>query len=341
MNEDKKYKFSVVIIIYNSELWIKDAIESIVNQSIGMDNIQLILVDDESTDSSLDICKQYQQVYEENIIILEKKNGGAASSRNYAIPYIKGDYVEFLDGDDFISTNTLESVYDFFEKHKKEIDIISIPMQYFEGRTGPHYLNTKFQNGNRIIDLNENFTDIFVHVNSIFIKNKLIKKFRFDETLPTCEDGKMAIQLLLENPKYGVINNCQYNYRLRKDTKSSLSQVAKRNKAWYIDQIINYPLWSYKYCYEKLGYIPNFVKSMIASHLQWRFKGETNKYGVLTNEENEKYKELLLFSLRFIDDYIIDTLTQIPEEQKEYMKFLKKQYKEFNKVEKSKYDEER
>ena len=90
-----------------------------------------------------------------------------------------------------------------------------------------------------------------------------------------------------------------------------------------------------------MGYIPDFVKTMVASHLQWRFKGDTNKYGILTDEENEKYKELLQFSLKFIDDYIIDTLTQIPEEQKEYMKSLKKQHKEFHNIEKSNDDEER
>lgn len=189
--------------------------------------------------------------------------------------------------------------------------------------SGPHYLNTKFEKGNRIIDLNQSFRDIFVHINSIFMKNELVNQFKFDETLSTCEDAKMAIQLLLENSKYGVINNCQYNYRLRKNVKNSLSQIAKTNKAWYIDQIINYPLWSYKYCYKKLGYVPDFVKYMIASHLQWRFKGEINKYGILSKDEDIEYKELLHRSLEVIDDYIIDTLTQINEEQKLYMKSFK------------------
>lgn len=134
MQEDKKYKFSIIITIYNSELWIKDAIESIINQSIKIQNIQLILVDDGSKDASLNICKEYKKSYGDNINILKKKNGGVASARNYAIPYIRGNYVEFLDGDDYISINTLENVYNFFEEYKEEIDIVSIPMQYFEER---------------------------------------------------------------------------------------------------------------------------------------------------------------------------------------------------------------
>lgn len=323
MKLNKKYIFSIIIPIYNSELWLKQSIDSIINQSIGFENIQLILVDDGSTDNSLEICKDYKNNYNENIELIIKNNGGVASARNEAISFIKGEYVEFLDSDDFLSNNVLESVYSFFNEYESEIDIVSIPMNYFEGRIGEHYLNNKFIKGNRIIDLKEDFTDIFVHINSVFIKSELIKKYSFDKTLVTCEDGKMAIQLLLEKQKYGVVNNCQYNYRLRTTQKNSLSQSAKRKKEWYIEQLINYPLWVYEYCNLKIGNIPSFVKFIVACHLQWRFKGNLNKYEILTEFENKVYKYLLLLSIQYIDDFIIDELTQISKEEKEYIKSLK------------------
>ena len=71
-----KYIFSIVIPIYNSELWLRDCIESIINQSIGFKNIQLILVDDGSSDNSLEICKNYKKNYNENIELIIKNNGG-------------------------------------------------------------------------------------------------------------------------------------------------------------------------------------------------------------------------------------------------------------------------
>lgn len=324
---NKKYLFTIVVPIYNSELWIEETIQSIVGQSIGIKNIQLILIDDGSTDKSKQICEMYQERYKENIEFMSKSNSGVSSTRNYAIPHIKGEYVEFLDSDDFISIDTLEKVYDFFKKHKQEIDIVSIPMYYFEGRTGGHYLNTKFDRGSRIVDLKENFRDIFVHTNSIFIKSDLVKKYRFDESLVSCEDGKMAIQLLLERQKYGVIDNCQYNYRLRKKEKNSLSQTAKKDKNWYIKQLIHYPLWAYEYCKRKIGYVPDFVKYMLASHLQWRFKEDLNNNSILSANENKKYNNLLKLSIKQIDDYIIDALTQVSDEQKEYIKSFKKQEK--------------
>lgn len=317
-----EYIFSIVIPIYNSELWLKDCIESVINQSIGFKNIQLILVDDGSDDNSLKICEDYKNNYN-NIDLIVKKNGGVASARNEAISSIQGKYVEFLDSDDFLSKDALKNIYDFFTEYEKEIDIVSIPMYYFDGRTGEHYLNKKFNDGNRIIDLKKDYTDIFVHINSIFIKSELIKKYRFDERLVTCEDGKIIIQLLIEKQKYGVINNCKYNYRLREKEKNSLSQTAKRKKEWYIEQLINYPFWAYEYCENKVGNIPNFVKYIIACHLQWRFKSDINKYKILNKLEEKIYKYLLILSIQYIDNYIIDELSEITNDDKDSIKRLK------------------
>ena len=319
----KIYLFSIVVPIYNSESWIEETIKSIIKQTIGIENIQLILIDDGSTDKSKQICKAYQKKYQDNIVFISKFNTGVASTRNYAIPYIKGKYVEFLDSDDYISSNTLEKVYDFFKKYDKKIDIVSIPMYYFEGRTGAHYLNTKFNKGDRIVNLKNDFTDIFVHINSVFIKSDLIKRYKFDESLVTCEDAKMAIQLLLQRQRYGVINSCQYNYRLRKKEKNSLSQIAKKNKDWYIKQLIQYPLWATEYCKQKVGCIPDFVKYMLLSHLQWRFKGNMNTSNILSSNEEKEYINLLNILINQIDDYIIDSLTQISDEQKRYIKSFK------------------
>lgn len=316
-----EYLFSIVIPIYNSELWLREAIDSIINQTLDFNKIQLILVDDGSTDSSLNICKEYKNIYS-NIEIIKKENQGVASARNIAISYIKGEYVQFLDSDDCISSNTLEHVYEFFERYKNEVNIVSIPMYYFEGRITEHYLNTKFNKGTRIVDLQNECMSIFVHVNSIFIKHGTLTNYRFDETLVSCEDSKFIIQLLIDNQKYGVLDNCRYNYRFRSIGERSLSQIANKDKKWYIEQLKNYPLEIYEFCINKKGYIPDFVKYIIASHLQWRFKKDTYK-NILGEKEIQEYKRLLKLSIKYIDDYIWDNLTQITLEQKEYIKFLK------------------
>jgi glycosyltransferase involved in cell wall biosynthesis len=126
------YKFSIVTAIYNTEDYVSDAIESVINQTIGFeDNVQLILVNDGSTDRSGEICKEYRNRYPNNIVYIEKENGGVSSARNRGLKEVKGKYVNFLDSDDKLSKNTLEEVWKFFEKHYNEIDFVSIPIYFF------------------------------------------------------------------------------------------------------------------------------------------------------------------------------------------------------------------
>ena len=112
--ENKSFKFSIIIPFYNVEKYIRDSIESIINQTFGFEkNIQMILIDDGSTDNSLNIALEYESRYPENIRILQKNNEGQACARNLGLKYAKGKYVNFLDSDDYLSRNTLKEVFNF------------------------------------------------------------------------------------------------------------------------------------------------------------------------------------------------------------------------------------
>lgn len=109
------FKFSIITAVYNIAPYLSEAIESILCQDIGFrESVELILVDDGSTDSSGEICDHYQALYPYNIKVLHKPNGGAASARNAGIALASGKYLNFLDGDDKLSPNTLSAVYNFF-----------------------------------------------------------------------------------------------------------------------------------------------------------------------------------------------------------------------------------
>ena len=84
--QDYKYRFSVVIPIYNVEKYLEETIESVISQDIGFkENIQLILVNDGSPDSSEDICLRYRELYPENIVYVKQKNGGVSRARNHGM----------------------------------------------------------------------------------------------------------------------------------------------------------------------------------------------------------------------------------------------------------------
>ena len=111
------YKFSVVIAIYNTEKYLNEAIDSVINQTIGFeDNIELILVDDGSTDSSGEICKQYQEKYPNNIKYIYQENQGQANARNNGMKIAKGAYLNFLDSDDKFVNNALSTVEQYVSK---------------------------------------------------------------------------------------------------------------------------------------------------------------------------------------------------------------------------------
>lgn len=103
----EKYKISVVVPIYNVEDYLKKCIESIVEQTYK--NLEIILVDDGSIDNSLNICRQYQKK-DARIHIIHKENGGLVAARKTGIEAATGDYIAFVDGDDWIEENAFEMI---------------------------------------------------------------------------------------------------------------------------------------------------------------------------------------------------------------------------------------
>lgn len=101
-------KVSVIIPIYNTATYLRDCFDSLVNQTLK--DIQVIMVDDGSTDSSAEICKEYQKKYG-NFMYVYKENGGSASARNLGIEYAEGEYLGFVDSDDWLELNMYETLY--------------------------------------------------------------------------------------------------------------------------------------------------------------------------------------------------------------------------------------
>ena len=108
MPVNSDYKVSVIVPVYNVEQYLSDCLESICRQTLK--GIEIIVVNDGSTDNSLSIIKSFQQKYS-NIKLINKKNGGLSSARNAGIDMAVGEYLFFVDSDDFIDLDTLEKMY--------------------------------------------------------------------------------------------------------------------------------------------------------------------------------------------------------------------------------------
>lgn len=133
MGKVGKYKVSVVTAVYNVEEYLQEMIESVIAQTIGFENIQLILIDDGSQDNSGQICDQYALQYPENIIVIHKENGGVSSARNEGLRYVKGEYINFTDADDMLENNVLELMFAYLKENEEKIDLVAIPLKLLGG----------------------------------------------------------------------------------------------------------------------------------------------------------------------------------------------------------------
>ena len=316
-----QFKFSIIMAVYNVENYLNEAIDSIINQSIGFEeNVQLILVDDGSIDKSKDIAKDYESKYPNNIIFLSKENAGQASARNLGLKHAKGKYLNFLDSDDYISKNTLQEVYAFFERHFDEIDILAIPMILFERVEGPHRLNNKFDKGNRVIDLSVEPNNPILSSSSSFIKAESFEGYEFDENLVNLEDALIINKILLEKKRYGVIDTCSYFYRQR-SVRSSTVDRAQLKKGYFTQRLIGFYKDIIDYSISIEGDVPLFIQYLMAYDLQWLLK--VPKLKVFdTKEEVREFWNYLYFVINHIGKDVIIGNNNIEEDSRSFFMFL-------------------
>lgn len=119
-------KFSIVIPVYNVEEYIAKCLDSIKNQTY--DNYEVIIVNDGTKDNSVDIIKKYLK--DKRFSLYEKENGGLSDARNYGVKYISGDYLLFLDSDDYIEYDLLEHLNNILTK--KEYDLIKYKVNFVD-----------------------------------------------------------------------------------------------------------------------------------------------------------------------------------------------------------------
>ncbi|MDO4849573.1 MAG: glycosyltransferase family 2 protein [Coriobacteriia bacterium] len=105
------FKVSVVVPVYNTAEYLPECLDSLVGQSIGLDAIQIVIVDDGSTDGSDEVVKAYAERYPANIVCLSQENGGQGAARNLGLSRCEGEYVGFMDSDDFADVNMYEAMY--------------------------------------------------------------------------------------------------------------------------------------------------------------------------------------------------------------------------------------
>lgn len=121
-------KVSVIVPVYNAQKYLKDCVESLVHQTL--EEIELIFVNDGSTDDSLKILEAYQEEYPQKVHLITKENGGQASARNMGIVQANGKYIGFVDADDYVAECMYEKMYSLAEQEQS--DYVECRYQYLK-----------------------------------------------------------------------------------------------------------------------------------------------------------------------------------------------------------------
>ncbi len=121
MENKKSYKLSVVVAVYNLEEYLPRCLDSLVNQTL--EDIEILCVDDGSIDSAPQIIDEYATKYPDKIKVYHKENGGEFTTRNYGLERARGEYVTFVDTDDYVELNWAEKLYNAAKENNADIAV--------------------------------------------------------------------------------------------------------------------------------------------------------------------------------------------------------------------------
>lgn len=281
-------KFSIIIPVYNVENYLSKCLDSIINQTLL--DIEIICIDDGSMDNSFKILLEYAKI-DSRISIIKKENGGLSSARNAGMNVAKGNYICFVDSDDYIAFDFCERLYTEILEHNPDIIVFGANIFPMTKETDSWTYNNlspytqQFKKFEPEILLSNNRGYPFVWRNS-FKRSFLVKyNLKFDENVKFGEDTVFQVCAFPGANNISYIGDKLYNYRY--DRKNSLMFNSRRDDFKRLKQHMNI-IESIAIYWKKRKFLPKWNKLFIAFMLD--FLGydllcykDTNK-GELVNE---------------------------------------------------------
>lgn len=282
---------SVIVPVYNVEKYLDRCVESIVNQTYK--NLEIILVDDESPDNSPRMCDEWAKK-DSRIKVIHKKNGGVSSARNAALDIAAGDYIAFVDSDDWIEQDMYKKLVDYAVNY--DADIVKCLFYKnesngfqtaFGNADSPDKLyNNSFELRKSVITY-EDFASVF---NGIY-KRKAFENIRFNEKIRISEDLLINYKLNSCVNKKVIVKKYLYHYRINEN-----SVMHTNNSDKFMDVAITADyIWEHEInCQKMRDSLCNYYVATIFSLIYYLIK-----FGVKSNDENYIKARFLLKNKKF------------------------------------------
>lgn len=304
-------KISIIIPVFNVEKYLNECIDSVIKQTL--DEIEIIVVNDGSTDASIKIIEEYRDKLN-NVKIIDKKNEGVSIARNIGIDNSTGEYLMFLDSDDYLEPDMCEIMYNIAKENNADVAECSI-RKFNEILGEESFISHDMKNDIDVIS-NEEAIDMYLKYqirgyvwNKIFKRDFVIEnKIKFPIGV-WYEDMIVTLKACIWTNKLVLINKPLYNYRERENSASR--KITEKNINDYVGEIyrcINYcneniDIEKHKDCLEAF-FIMNFLNG-----INWYIKLYDCKYNKIYKNYN-KYFGLLNNNFKFIEVLRIKALSK-------------------------------
>lgn len=221
----EEVKISIIIPVYNVEKYLHECLDSIINQTFK--DLEIICVDDGSTDKSSEILEEYEQK-DKRFTVISQPNKGVSAARNRGMQQAKGKYIMFVDSDDYIASNACELIYNSAEE--KRCDILLFPHYNFsastcrdDGRLLDLYITLK-DNTTTFKEYSDEFLLTPSETHSKLYKTDFLRKYNlhWETQIQYCEDRIFYINALIHAKAISILYKHLYYYRI--DTFNSLSK---------------------------------------------------------------------------------------------------------------------
>lgn len=212
-------KVSVIVPVYNVENYLEKCLNSLVNQTLK--DLEVIIVNDGSTDDSLKIAKKYEKKYPNILKVYTKENGGLSDARNFGLKYAHGKYISFVDSDDYVKDDMFLKVYNYAVRN--DLDVV-VSDTIIKGDNFEYVLKSNL--GYSLDDL-KSYVIAYPMACIRFIKKSILKDFEFKKGI-YYEDLESMPSLVLRTSKIGFIDYAGYYYVQR--SGSIMRQKTFNNK---------------------------------------------------------------------------------------------------------------
>ena len=239
VKSDKSYALTAVVLVYNGMPYLERCLESLVNQTL--DDLEILLINDRSTDDSLSTCKKFERMYDNVRLVDKEKNEGLATSANLGISLARGEYIILVDNDDIIPPYAYEKLYN--KAKESDADICTGKANFLIGNSQFEFddRETYVWREERVVEDVNDFPELF---EDAYYWNKIIRKdllIKHDIKLPIgmiYADRYFSHVAYTYANKIAIIPDCVYMWR---QIKTSLSQ-GRRNTDNYINRLDSYDL---------------------------------------------------------------------------------------------------